>query len=69
MMTEHELQQKLAKAQRQSDALVFLNTLGIEHKDSCASQDDTGHPAPCTCGAEPKVNIVRYLKNLVLEDD
>ncbi len=33
-------------------AKVKLEEARVEHKDSCASEDPTGYPAPCTCGAD-----------------
>lgn len=75
MMTEEQLLQKARKVAAQANALTFLNNLGLmptamkfSHTDSCASQDMTGYPAPCTCGAEENVRVIHYLKSLVLND-
>lgn len=68
MQTEQQLRDKLANDQLKVEALDWLKANGgdTEHHDSCAYLDDTGHPAPCTCGLHKRTKVQSFLRRLVL---
>ncbi len=61
-LTNIQLIEKIVRAK------VGLENAKVSHKDSCASEDTTGMPVPCNCGAS-KVNskIDQALRDLKLD--
>ena len=68
MQTEQQLRDQANQTQLKLEALDWLAANGgdTEHKDSCAYLDDTGHPAPCTCGLFKRTCVQTFLRKLVL---
>lgn len=69
MTNEEALKTEHRKLQQKLDALAWIDQHGgnVQHSMSCASEDMSGHPAPCTCGMAEVRRIPDYLKQLVLK--
>lgn len=72
-MTEQELRAEARRTVIKLRALDWLDekSKGIpkEHNDSCDYLDDTGHPAPCSCGFSKNedVQMLRFLREAILK--
>lgn len=71
MTTESEFRRRAETTQLQLEAIDWVNKIssvsGVEHTISCASEDMTGYPAPCTCGASGRARIPSFIKKCILE--
>lgn len=69
MQDAETLKAEHRKLQQKLDALAWIDQgAGPQgHTMYCASEDLTGHPAPCTCGADERNRIPNYLRQLVLK--
>lgn len=56
MANFQEVRDRAARLQLQVESMDWFENLcmaagiPVKHNDACAYLDDTGHPAPCTCG-------------------
>lgn len=71
MPSEAEIRAQAAHAQLKVQALDWLDTMQPEfkrgHSDSCASEDLTGHPAPCTCGYNERTKLSRFIRDAIMK--
>lgn len=73
MTFEEEFRAKAARTQLKLAALDMLSKLSSNlprgHSDSCNYLDDTGYPAPCSCGYHDNndVKALAFIRQAVLE--
>lgn len=58
-------QAKLLNTKVEALDWVDSNSTSMRHADSCAYLDDTGYPAPCTCGHSSQSRIPSYIHRAI----
>lgn len=66
---ERLIRQQAAAAALKVQALDWINAHASKepHPDSCPYMDDTGHPAPCSCGYFERNKITDFIRNAIIK--
>lgn len=66
---EQMVRQQAATAALKVQALDWLSVQAPKgsHPDACPYMDDTGHPAPCTCGYLTRHRVTDFIRNAILK--
>ena len=73
MMNEQDLRNSADRQRLKVAALDWVNAKASRvmsgHDDRCNYLDDTGHPAPCSCGysSNPDTKIVALIKEAIIK--
>lgn len=69
MTSADQIRADAARLSLKVEALDWLdkNSPVDRHVESCCSLDDTGYPAPCTCGLNERVRISRFIRDAIVK--
>lgn len=62
-----DIREQAAALNRKVEALDWLeaNFKTKEHDDRCNYLDDTGYPAPCSCGLDKEIRLYGFIKRAI----
>jgi hypothetical protein len=68
-VTEQDIRAQAAATQLKVDALDWMNKVSPkeEHPITCPSQDDTGHPARCSCGYDARHRVAEFIRSAIMK--